>query len=656
MKEVCWDFPLLGTGNQSGNNIAAITMFKGSGIMDGLAREVCQNSLDAKDKSLPLDTPVKVKFELVEIEKKEYSMFEGYQKALDSSIDYWSTSPLSTPKIMEFLGNVKKALDLEKIPVLIMSDYNTVGLNGVNAEQGEKSFWDLLVNVEGLSIKQDENSAGSFGIGKNAPFAYSALNLVFYNTLAKDGGRGFEGVARLVTTQKEYNGTFRPTQPIGKYLYLEDEYTGRPILPTDNCHLSQLDIFNRSEIGTDVAVFGFKTNEYEDWERNIAIAIIKNFVLAILNSKLEVEIKSPKITYIISKSNVESLLFKDFSDEPQLKYTRQIYETLTGVDPIKVSIEEKEDLSIYVKYEDAYAQSLARFRSTGMLINTTTVDVLPHFSVVIIVNDVGEMVLSKTLREAEPPQHTEWKAKNITDNAPLKNRAARDLRKIGKEIQRILDEFEKADITDKMDAGIGNYLPDSTDESGSHEGNDGLKTDIKINEISTYDGRIMYNRQYEMAESGEGAKTPKSGIKTGKKKRKKKKPVQIPVVEPKKGENKGVISGNGKVKIVSPKIIDQRIFYKAANKYQFYVNSPQDYSRVFLQFYAGRDDDKNDPVVVKNVKLENIPRIDVNSQKIGPISLRQGDNTLFIEFENSEIMALVPVFTMEVVTNEKQSD
>ena len=655
MKEVCWDFPLLGTGNQSGNNIAAITMFKGSGIMDGLAREVCQNSLDAKDKTLPPDTPVKVKFELVEIEKKEYSMFEGYQKALESSIDYWSTSPLSTPKIMEFLGNVKKALDLEKIPVLIMSDYNTVGLNGVNAKQGEKSFWDFLVNVEGLSIKQDDNSAGSFGIGKNAPFAYSALNLVFYNTLAQDGGRGFEGVARLVTTQKEYNGTLRPTQPIGKYLYLEDEYTGRPILPTDNCPLSQLDIFNRNEIGTDVAVFGFKINEYEDWERNIAIAIIKNFVLAILNSKLEVEIKSPKITYIISKSNVESLLFKDFSDEPQLKYTRQVYETLTKVDPIKVTIEEKDDLSIYVKYEDAYAQSLSRFRSTGMLINTTTVDVLPHFSVVIIVNDVGEMGLSKTLREAEPPQHTEWKAKNITDNAPLKNRAARDLRKIGKEIQRILDEFEKADITDKMDAGIGNYLPDSTDESGSHEGNDGLKTDIKINEISTYDGRVMYNRQYETAESGEGAKTPKSGIKTGRKKRKKKKPVQIPVVEPKKGENKGVISGIGKVKIISPKIIEQRIFYKAANKYQFYVNSPQDYSRVFLQFYAGRDDDKNDPVVVKNVKLENIPRIEVNSQKIGPISLHQGDNTLFIEFENSEIMALIPVFTMEV-TNEKQSD
>lgn len=297
MGQVCWDFPLLGTGNQSGNNIAAITMFKGSGIMDGLAREVCQNSLDAKDKELPLDTPVKVSFELSYIKKSDYSMFEGYKVALESSIDYWRTSPLSTPKIMEFLENVRSALNEEEIPVLVMSDYNTVGLNGVGASETEKSFWNLLVNTEGISIKQDDNSAGSFGIGKNAPFAYSALNLVFYNTLAKDGGRAFEGVARLVTTQKEYKGKMRLTQPIGKYLYLEDEYTGRPILPTDESPIANIDAFRRTEIGTDVAVVGFKLNDYTDWEKLTSVAIIKNFILAIMNGKLDVTVKSP-IAYL----------------------------------------------------------------------------------------------------------------------------------------------------------------------------------------------------------------------------------------------------------------------------------------------------------------------------------------------------------------------
>lgn len=656
MGKVCWDFPLLGTGNQSGNNIAAITMFKGTGIMDGLAREVCQNSLDARNKDLPADIPVKVKFELVEIEKSKYLMFEGYKKALESSIDYWTTSPLSTPKIMEFLYNVQKAIDNDTIPMLVMSDYNTVGLNGVSAADDEKSFWDLLVNTEGISIKQDDNSAGSFGIGKNAPFAYSALNLVFYNTLAKDGGRAFEGVARLVTTQREYNGSMRKTQPIGKYLYLQDEYTGRPILPTDNCDLAKIDIFNRTEIGTDVAVVGFKKNDYDDWEEKTAVAIIKNFILSIINGRIEVTIKSPQCLYEIRKETVEDLLFKSFAEDPQLKYTRQIYETITKTTPRKVKIAENEDLSIYVRYDDGYSQSLSRFRSTGMLINTTTGDVLPRFSVVIVVNDVGEMELSKTLREAEPPQHTEWKAKNITDNRDLHNKAARYIRKIGKEIQKALDEFEKAEITDKMDAGIGGYLPDASDNSVTNEGTDGLKTDVKISEISSYDGRIYYSSQYESAESNVGKNTSKPVIKTGKKKRKKKTNVKIPVVTPGKGSQKGVASGSGKVKITVPKISDDRTYYMAGSKYRTYLNSPCDYNNVYIQYFAGREDGNQDHLLIKNIKLEGLPRIDVHSEKAGPFALKSGKNIMYVEFENDdEVMGVIPVFTMEV-TNEKQSD
>lgn len=654
MGRVCWDFPLLGTGNQSGNNIAAITMFKGTGIMDGLAREVCQNSLDAKDKDLPTETPVRVKFELTEIAKADFSMFEGYKEALESSIAYWETSPLSTPKIMEFLHNVETALAEDSIPILVMSDYNTVGLNGVNATESEKSFWNLLVNTEGISIKQDDNSAGSFGIGKNAPFAYSALNLVFYNTLAKDGGRAFEGVTRLVTTQKEYNGTLRPTQPIGKYLYLIDEYTGRPILPTDDCAIANIEAFSRTEIGTDVAVVGFKKNDYLDWEKLTATAIIKNFILAIMDGKLDVTIKSPIKEYEIRKDTVEGLLFTDFAEDPQLKYARQTYETITKGTLVKTKIAEKDDLSIYVRYDDAYSASLSRFRSTGMLINTT-VEVLPHFSVVIVVNDVGEMELSKTLREAEPPQHTEWKAKNITDNRELHNKAARYIRNITKEIQKVLDEFERADITDKMDAGIGNYLPDASDASGSNEGSDGLKTDVTISEIASYEGRVFYNNQYESADGSTGKDTSKSGVKTGKKKRKKKQNRKIPVVKPGNGGDKGVSPGSGKVKMVSPVITEHRTYYMAGNKYRCYVNAPKDYDKVYIQYFAGRDDDKQDPLSVKNVKLENMPRLDVHGEKIGPITLKQGSNVFYVEFENNEIMAVIPMFTMEV-SNEKQSD
>ena len=166
MGNVCWNFPLLGTGSLIGSNDAAITMFKGSGIMDGLAREVCQNSLDARDETVPADEPVKVQFKLFELERDHFSMFEEFRQALQGAYDYWNNSPVKTQKIIDFLNTVSKHLRMEKIPVLIMSDYNTIGLNGVKPAIGETSYWELLVNTEGISIKQNQNSAGSFGIGK----------------------------------------------------------------------------------------------------------------------------------------------------------------------------------------------------------------------------------------------------------------------------------------------------------------------------------------------------------------------------------------------------------------------------------------------------------------------------------------------------------
>lgn len=646
MGNVCWDFPLLGTGNESGNNIAAITMFKGTGIMEGLAREVCQNSLDAKNKDLPPDTPVKVKFEMISIPKREYEMFPEYEKYVDQSIEYWNKSPLCTPEIKEFLNNVKQALNHDEIPVLVMSDYNTVGLNGVDANDDEQSFWRLLVDTDGISIKQDASSAGSFGIGKHAPFAYSALNLVLYNTLAKDGGRAFEGVTRLVTTQRKYNGELRKTQPIGKYLYLENEYKGRPILPKDMCKIANIDIFKRNEIGTDVAVVGFKQDDYTDWERSIAIAVIKNFILAIIDGKLDVVIKSPKIEYEINKSNIKDFLYQEFIQTDELIYTRQIFETINEGERTDVKIVEPNDLTIFIKDNETYRMATSRFRSTGMLINTTPRG-LPRFSVVVIANDVGKMELSQVLRKAEPPQHTEWKAANI-DNKDLRNKAQKYIRNINKKVKECLEKFENLDIRDRMDAGIGNFLPDTSEKENINEGNEGLKTDIKIREIVSYDGRVFYDSRYDTAETSDGQNTPKTGIKTGKKKHKKREDKPIQVVKPEGNTEKGIAPGRSNVRIVTPKITEHRTFYINENRYRLYINSPKAYDKVFVQYYAGRDDEKQESLVVRHIKGENFEMHPMNKEKIGPISLKEGSNILNVEFENSEIMAVIPVFTMEV--------
>lgn len=104
---------------------------------------------------------------------------------------------------------------------------------------------------------------------------------------------------------------------------------------------------------------------------------------------------------------------------------------------------------------------------------------------------------------------------------------------------------------------------------------------------------------------------------------------------------------------MSLKNIQSRTFYLAANKYRLVAKTDQDLNNVYIQYSAGRDDEDFDSLTVKNVKLDGIPLTQVNGEKIGPISLKAGVNTLHIEFNNKEIMALVPTFTMEVKNNEK---
>ena len=84
-----------------------------------------------------------------------------------------------------------------------------------------------------------------------------------------------------------------------------------------------------------------------------------------------------------------------------------------------------------------------------------------------------------------------------------------------------------------------------------------------------------------------------------------------------------------------------------------FINAPKGYDRVYIQFYAGRDDDKQDAVSIKNVKVDGMPLMEVHGEKIGPIPIKEGRNNLYIEFENNEIMAVIPVFTMEVTSDEK---
>src|SRR5699024_12065015 len=55
-----------------------------------------------------------------------------------------------------------------------------------------------LTKIDGGATKNGD-TAGSFGIGKNAPYCYSFYRTIFYRTLNKDGEYAAQGMARLLS-------------------------------------------------------------------------------------------------------------------------------------------------------------------------------------------------------------------------------------------------------------------------------------------------------------------------------------------------------------------------------------------------------------------------------------------------------------------------
>jgi len=177
-----WRFPPLSGGTKQGYTNNDIEGFKGEELIDNLAREICQNSLDAH--AGDNDDPVKVVFEMRKVETNAHEVFSGYERCLKGCRDYWSRGGVVEldAKLKTFLENAEVTLQDPTINVLVASDYNTKGLIGNHNLDEISSPWEALTGADGMSVKPDDNSGGSFGIGKNAPFACSSLSMVFYNT------------------------------------------------------------------------------------------------------------------------------------------------------------------------------------------------------------------------------------------------------------------------------------------------------------------------------------------------------------------------------------------------------------------------------------------------------------------------------------------
>ena len=198
--QVGWRFPPTNGGRIDGYNDPGIAHFGGAPL-SSLARETIQNSLDAQ---LASEEAVHVSFELAWLAPHDIGGNE-LKRAVAACKDETEEDKVVGPA----LAIAARLLGRSELTCLRVSDRNTIGLRG--------EHWRALVKMQGVSHKPDVVGAGgSYGIGKYAPFAVSALRTVFYWTSYRENGKLFEkcqGKSVLMSHQ----GTEGETQGTGFY-------------------------------------------------------------------------------------------------------------------------------------------------------------------------------------------------------------------------------------------------------------------------------------------------------------------------------------------------------------------------------------------------------------------------------------------------------
>ena len=454
-----WSFPSNNYGQINGIADSGVETFKGTPIKS-LAREICQNSLDAHREN---SEATRIEFKTFDIETKNIPDFNSLVDAFDRSLDFWSRQ--QSDKAKAFFRNAIKTAKNQRITCLRISDFCTSGLTGSREEYN--SAWCNLTKSTGTSDKTGSNG-GSFGIGKYAPFACSVFRTVFYSTSDVNSVCAYQGVSRLtsfknkkgeITQGTGFYGNEKNT-PVFEQISLDPDFTRK-----------------KTDFGTDIFILGF-TGE-DDWKDKMVASILDGFLYAVFSGTLIVDVDG----IIISKETLPSLVvshkayFQEHADE--------YYQTLVDEKSARTFEKDLTDdaetyghLSLKMMIMPEFHRRVAMVRQTGMKIKDkgNISGLIPFSGVLFIKGDA----INTYLRSLENPQHLEWEI----ERADNKAKAKRLLALLNKYIKQCLNEMKNDDSEEAIDPSVGEYL--SADENSENDNQEMTETitdtikDIKV--------------------------------------------------------------------------------------------------------------------------------------------------------------------------------
>lgn len=241
----------------------------------GTAREIGQNSRDASTA-----VPVRVSFDVIDVPFEQIPDLDKLSTTVHACLK--KARDANDEKEIAFFEQAKQVLQTGPLKVLKISDSNTTGLTGPDVSG---TAFHSLVKSSGVSKKASNTSGGSFGIGKNAAFAISYLQTVFYSTRYEEAGNLrflAQGKSVLVSHTDD---TGARKKAVG-YWGLKD------YAPVSDA-LTVPAWLRRDDRGTTVFAMGFRLTT--DWKLRIACSLLQNFFYAIHNGEMEFSVNHGEI-------------------------------------------------------------------------------------------------------------------------------------------------------------------------------------------------------------------------------------------------------------------------------------------------------------------------------------------------------------------------
>ena len=443
VRAASWAFPDNQNGEIKGFNDAGVSTFGGR-ILRSIVRESIQNSLDAALK--PRETPVLVEFELFQM---SHFQLPGINE-LKYAFKQCRARAEKHDKAYRFFNQAIKHCD-GLIPVLRISDHGTTGLRG--AESGDlSSDWSRLVKQSGSSSK-DDFSGGSFGIGKYATFACSAMRTVFFSSMDDSGIASSIGVARL--TSFEDRGVI--TSGIG--YYSDNESNNAILAPLNIPHALER---STSDPGTDIYIMDCV--EPDRLMRTIEFEALASFLVSIWKGFLELDIGGKHINKRNLARVVGELNDEDDDERTIIEHFSLLSDGTEDVhriilDPDEHSYADKFNYPrgsavLFLKQGKKLNRSVMMTRSQGMkLFEQKGISGTIQFTGILMIE--GER-MNEDFREMEAPSHDKWEP----DRARNRSEADRCYKGLRQWIRDEVVETFSHEAAEQIDAfNVGLYLP-----------------------------------------------------------------------------------------------------------------------------------------------------------------------------------------------------